>query len=164
MTSNPTRPALRLAVCATLAAVLASAAPAGQSASHTVTVQVNAITELTLTGGDVTLTTATATAGQEPDPAANTDCALAWTATPADMRITVATSLASPMFTLKVLAQNVTGGSAAPEVTLSNAAADFITGAGKTTGGCALRYTAAATAAQGTGSDVHTVTYTLTSE
>ncbi len=158
MTRTRTQAVLTLAMCA----VLASAASAAQSASHTVTVQVNAISELTLTGGDMTLTLNTATAGGQPDSVVSAPCALAWTANQANARITVETSLASPTFTLKVVAQGLTGGAAAPEVTLSNTAADFITGAGNTTGACSLRYTAYATAAQGTGSDVHTVTYTLT--
>ena len=156
------KPVVSIVVCALLAAALASAAMAGQSASHTVTVQVNAINELALTGGNITLTISTATAGQQPDPATNSTCTLAWTANQANRKITVATSLLTQNFTLKALAQSVTGGTAAPEVTLSNTAADFVTGVSRTTGGCTLRYTASATAAQGTGSDVHTVTYTLT--
>jgi len=155
---------LRLIAGAVLAAVLALPASAGQSASHTVTVRVNAISELTLTGGDTTLTLSTATAGRQPDPATNTDCTLAWTANPTNIRITVATNLVSPTFTLNVVAQSVTGGIAAPEVTLGNTAADLVTGVSRTTGSCTLRYTASATAVQGTGSDVHTVTYTLTAE
>ena len=154
---------LRLAICVVFAAALASAAMAGPSAGHQVTVQVNAINELALTGGNITLTVSTATAGQEPDSVTNNACSLAWTDNQANRKITVATNLASPLFTLKVLAQSVTGGSAAPEVTLSNTAADFVTGVSKTTGGCTLRYATAVTAAQGTGTDVHTVTYTLTS-
>jgi hypothetical protein len=146
-----------------LVAVLASGAAAGQSASHVVTVEVSAINELILTGGNITLTTSTATAGQQPEPATNTVCGLAWTANASNAKITVASSLASPMFTLRVLAQDVTGGTAAAEVTLSSVAVDFITGTGTTTGDCVLRYTAWATAPQGTGRDVHTVTYTLTS-
>jgi len=156
------KPVVSIVVCALLAAALASAAMAGQSASHTVTVQVNAINEIVLTGGDIALTINSATAGQQPDPATNMACTLAWTATPANTKITVATSLASPTFTLRILAQSVTGGTAAPEVTLTSTAVDFITGAGRTTGACTLRYAAWVTAAQGTGTDVHTVTYTLT--
>jgi hypothetical protein len=135
---------------------------AAQTASHTVTVQVNAINELALTGGNITLTVSTATAGQQPDPVTNSTCTLAWTSNQATRKITVATNLATQNFTLKVLAQSVTGGTAAPEATVTNTAADLVTGVSRTTGGCTLRYTASATAAQGTGSDVHTVTYTLT--
>jgi len=131
---------------------------------HTVTVTVEAINEAAITGGDLTLTINTATAGQEPDDAVdNTTCDLDWTTNEATKKITVETNLAAPTYTLKVVAQNVTGGTAAAEVTLSTTGADdFVTGVATTTGGCDLQYTASATAAQGTGSDVHTVTYTLT--
>jgi len=131
---------------------------------HTVTVQVLAINEAAITGGDLTLTINTATAGQEPDDAVdNTTCDLAWTTNEATKKITVETNLAAPTFTLKVVAQNVTGGTAETEVTLSTTGAnDFVTAISETTGGCDLQYTASATAAQGIGSDVHTVTYTLT--
>jgi len=47
-------------------------------------------------------------------------------------------------------------------VTLTTTAIDFVTGVATTTGTCDLSYVASATAAQGTGSDVHTVLYTLT--
>lgn len=156
------RKAVRLAICVVFAAALASAAVAGTTASHTVTVQVSAINELALTGGNITLTISTATAGQQPNDATNTACHLNWTTNETPRKITVATSLASPVFTLRVLAQSVSGGTAAPQVTLTNTAADFVTGISRTVGTCTLGYTASATAAQGTGSDVHTVTYTLT--
>jgi hypothetical protein len=151
-----------VAITLALLGIVASVGLAAQSANHSVTVQVNAINELALTGGNVTLTISTATAGQQPDSATNSTCTLAWTTNQANRKITAATSLATQNFALKVLAQSVTGGAAAPEVTLSNTAADFVTGVSKSVGGCTLRYTASATAAQGTGSDVHIVTYTLT--
>ena len=136
---------------------------AANTADHTVTVTVEAINEAAITGGDLTLTINSATAGSEPDDAVdNTTCDLAWTTNEAAKKITVETDLAAPTFALKVLAQNVTGGTAAAEVTLSTTATNFVTGVATTTGGCDLQYTASATAAQGTGSDVHTVTYTLT--
>jgi hypothetical protein len=139
-------------------------AMAANTDNHTVTVTVEAINEAAITGGDLTLTINTATAGQEPDDAVdNTTCDLDWTTNEATKKITVETNLAAPTFTLKVLAQNVTGGTAEAEVTLSTTGAnDFVTAISTTTGGCDLQYTASATAAQGTGSDVHTVTYTLT--
>jgi rhamnose utilization protein RhaD (predicted bifunctional aldolase and dehydrogenase) len=139
-------------------------ATAANTADHTVTVTVEAINEAAITGGNLTLTINTATAGQEPDDAVdNTSCDLDWTTNEDTKKITVETDLAAPTFTLKVLAQNVTGvGAAAAEVTLSTTPTNFVTGVAETTGGCDLQYTASATAAQGTGSDVHTVTYTLT--
>jgi len=136
---------------------------AASSDNHTVTVTVSAINELAITGGNVTLTINTATAGSEPDDAVdNTTADLDWTTNEATKKITVVTDQAAPTFTLKAVAQNVTGGTAASEVTLSTTAADFVTTISTTTGGCDIQYTASATAAQGTGSDVHTVTYTIT--
>lgn len=136
---------------------------AASSNNHTVTVTVSAINELAITGGNVTLTINTVTAGSEPDDAVdNTTADLDWTTNEATKKITVATDQAAPTFTLKAVAQNATGGTAASEVTLSTTAADFVTTISTTTGGCDIQYTASATAAQGTGSDVHTVTYTIT--
>ena len=136
---------------------------AGNTANHTVTVTVSTINELSITGGNFTLTINAATAGSNPtDATDNTTTDLNWTTNVASKKITVATSLASPTFTLKVVAQTVSGGTAAAEVTLSTTAADFVTGISTTIGTCDLSYTAQATAAQGTGSDAHVVTYTLT--
>ena len=146
-----------------LLAFAASEAAAGSTDSHTVTVTVTAINEIGITGGNITLTISSATPGQDPDDATdNTTCDLDWTTNETAKKITVETNLASPTFTLKVVAENVTGGTAASEVTLSDTATDFVTGIATTTGGCDLAYTASATAEDGTGSDVHTVTYTLT--
>ena len=136
---------------------------AGNTDNHTVTVTVNTINELSIAGGNFTLTISAATAGSNPtDATDNTTTDLNWTTNAASKKITVATSLGSPTFTLKVVAQNVSGGTAASEVTLSTTAADFVTGVATTTGTSDLSYTAQATAAQGTGSDAHVVTYTLT--
>ena len=146
-----------------LALILAGVAIAADSDNHQVTVTVAAINELAISGGPVTLTINSATAGSEPDDATdNTTCDLLWTTNQASKKITVATDLTPQKFTLKVVAQSVTGGSAASEVTLSTTAQSFVTGVATTTGGCDLAYTASATAAQGTGSDGHTVTYTIT--
>ena len=142
---------------------LAGAAMAASSDNHTVTVQVNAINEIAVSGGNLTLTISTATAGSDPDSEwDNTICDLAWTTNQASKKITVATSLSSQQFTLKVVAQNVAGGTAAAEVTLDDTAQDFVTVIAETTGGCDLMYTASALASEGTGSDDHTVTYTIT--
>jgi hypothetical protein len=139
-----------------------SLAIAGSTANHTVTVTVSAINEVAITGGNITLTISTATAGSNPTDATDATCTLAWTTNETSKKITAATNLETQKFTLKVLATSVTGGTAASQVTLSDTAQDFVTGIATTVGGCTLSYTASATAAQGTGSDVHTVTYTLT--
>ena len=148
------------AICCLALAVPAFAA---NTASHTVTVTVAAINELAISGGNITLTINSATAGSDPDDATDsTTCDLAWTTNEASKKITAETDLAAPTFTLKVTATSVSGGTAASEVTLSTTPADFVTGIATTVGSCDLSYVASATAAQGTGSDVHTVLYTLT--
>ena len=142
---------------------LSGYAVASNTDHHTVTVTVSAINELAIAGGSVTLTIHTATAGSGPDDVVdNATASLAWTTNESSKKITIATNLASQKFTLKALAQTVTGGSAASEVTVTDTPTSFVTGIAKTTGGCAIQYTAHATAAQGTGSDVHTITFTLT--
>lgn len=138
-------------------------APGAASDSHTVTVTVSAINELLIIGGNVTLTINTATAGSEPDDAVDSTTAdVVWTTNAENKKITIESNLAAPNFTLKAVAQGVSGGTAAPEVTVTDTAADFVTGIAKTIGVCDIQYTAQATAAQGTGSDVHTITFTLT--
>jgi hypothetical protein len=134
------------------------------SANQTVTVQVAAINEIAVTGGNITLTINTATAGSEPDAASdNSSCDLLWTTTEASKKITVATDQASPTFDLMVKPKFVTGGTGVSgEVTLTTSAQDFVTDVATTTGSCDLQYNAVATASDGTGSEVHTVTYTLT--
>jgi len=142
---------------------LTTAATAGSTANHTVTVTVNSINEVAIVGGNLTLTISTATAGSNPNNATNsTTCDLNWTTNDTGKKITVVTNLAVQKFTLKVVAANVSGGTAAAQVTITDTPADFVTAVATTLGTCDLSYTAIATAAQGTGSDVHTVTYTLT--
>ena len=144
---------------------LATAVMAGNSANHTVTVTVNSINQVAIVGGNITLTISTATAGSNPNNASDsTTCDLNWTTNESDKKITVATNLAVQKFTLKVVAQNVAGGTAAAQVTITDTAADLVTAITTTLGTCDLSYTAIATAAEGTGSDVHTVTYTLIDE
>lgn len=142
---------------------LVGVAQAGDNDLHSVTVQVSAINELAIGGGNITLTINSATAGSDPDDATdNSTCDLAWTTNEATKKITVETDQAAPTFELRVVAENVVGGTACAEVTLSTSAADFVTNVSTTTGSCDLAYTASATAGQGTGSDVHAVLYTVT--
>lgn len=134
------------------------------SVNHTVTVQVAAINEIAITGGNITLTINTATAGSEPDEKVdNSTCDLLWTTTETSKKITVATDQVSPTFDLRVKPKFVTGGTGIlGEVSLTTSAQDFVTDVATTTGSCDIQYKAVATASDGTGSEVHTVTYTLT--
>jgi hypothetical protein len=126
--------------------------------------------EISTLGGNPTLNITTGTAGSEPIPVVNTSVTLSYNKQKAVSKITVQTSCIGQRFTLKVLATGVSGGVAAPEVTLINGmpATDFIRDIA-TTGpknrSATLQYTASATFSQGNsadlGNDVHTVTYTI---
>jgi hypothetical protein len=142
---------------------LAGLAMAADNTSHTVTVTVNPINEINVTGGNITLTINAASAGSDPTAVTNNACHLEWTTNQANKKITVASDQTTPSFLLKVLATGATGGTPATEATLSNTdAKDLLTGVATTTGNTTLRFTATATAAQGTGTVTHTLTYTVT--
>jgi hypothetical protein len=149
-------------LAAALWIAFASLALAADNDNHQVTVTVNDINELAVTGGDITLTISAATAGQNPNQATNNTCGLQWTVNTTNKKITVATNQATFAHTLRVQAASVTGGTSAGEVTVSNTAQDLVTGIATTLGNCTLNYRATATAAQGTQSVVHTITYTIT--
>ena len=154
-----------LPVLATIALIIApKSVVVGQTTdNHTATATISIINEIAITGGNPTLTINSATAGSGLDDATdNTSVDLGWSTNEASKKITVATSLGSASFALKVVAQSVSGGTAAAQVTLSTTATDFVTGIANAAGGCDLSYTASAAASDGTGSDIHTITYTLT--
>jgi len=140
----------------------ASVGLAADNDNHQVTVTVNVINELAITGGNIVLTISTATPGAEPDDATDATTSLDWTTNDTGKKITAATDNAGATFTLQVNATGVTGGTSAGQITLSTTPADYVTGIATTVGGCTSTYTASATAAQGNGSDVHVVTFTLT--
>lgn len=148
-------------LAASIVLVIALAAMAADNDSHGVTVTVSNINELEITGGDITLTINTATAGSNPDEVQNTSCGLLWTVNTTNKKIVVATNQASFDHTLQVVATGVSGGTAAAEVTLTNSAQDLVTGIAETLGSCGLTYSASATAAQGTQTLLHTITYTI---
>ena len=134
---------------------------AGTSDNHTVTVTVNAINEIAITGGSVTLTINSATAGVDPTNDVDATTGLLWTSNQTGKKATIQSDLAGPTFTLKAVATGVMGGTAASEVTVSTTAQDFITGIATTTGSGSIQYTGVATSAEGTGSDIHTITITI---
>ncbi len=150
-----------LLVVAIITMGMTGVATAGASANHQVTVTVNFINELAITGGNIELIISTATAGSEPNADTVATCTMAWTTTDTTKKITAATNLESPTYTLQVTAISVTGGSATAPVTLSTTPTNFVTGVAETTGGCTLSYVASTTASLGKGQDVHTVTYTI---
>jgi len=145
-------------------ALSATTVLAATTANHTVTVTIPTINDVALTGGNLTLTFVAPTAGSDPaDVSDTTTCDLNWSNNQASQKITVVSNVASPVATLKVTAGTVTGGTSGGQLTLSTTAQDFVTAVSAGTGTCDLEYVASATAGLTAGSDVHTVTYTITS-
>lgn len=142
-------------VCLLFVFVIAQLVWAGVAPSATLTVR----------GRNVILRPVSATAGQDPDPLVNqVTAALKYRKGRADppQKITVETNVGSPLFTLKIEAVNVRSGIPAGELTLVTTAQDLITNISRNgSKACDLRYTLVALASDGTGTDVHTVTYTM---
>lgn len=157
-------------------AVLALAAPgvmAQVSDSHTVTVTVNPLDAIDVQG-DVTLILAF-------DPVSGTlvdsdnTAILSWITNQAARKVTVQTNLDGFTYGLQVTAGAITQTDGAPgdegtgvgAIDLENAgpaegAQDFVTDIDVAGAWCPLVYDASASVTDGTGSEVHTVTYTLT--
>ncbi|MGB2868905.1 MAG: hypothetical protein WBD36_10665 [Bacteroidota bacterium] len=133
------------------------------TANHTVTVTVATLSYLQVNLGTVNLdiSGANAVAGQNSMSVTDQTSSLSWGTNSSLQKITASTSLAAPLFSLKLLAVTPTTGVAAPEVTLTTTAADLVLNVGRSKGSCTLKYTGIALASQGTGSDAHTVTFTV---
>lgn len=136
------------------------------TSSHTVTVTVATINVVQVSSGSVSLSIigAGVPAGQDQMTAVDQTTNLLWGVNSSTKKITVSTNLAAPTFTLNVLALNPTQGTAAPEVTLSTVATDFLLNIGRSSGTCTLRYTGIALASQGMGTDTHTITFTVATQ
>lgn len=133
------------------------------SANHAVTVQVSAITVLQVSAGSVNLNIASssAVAGQDMMSVTDQSTTLLWGTNSSARKVTVSSSLTTPTFTLKALAVNPTQGSPAAEATLTSTPVDFMLNIGRSLGSCLIRYTGIALASQGTGTDSHTITFTI---
>jgi hypothetical protein len=153
---------LLIALCLVLLPKNAFAQVYGTS-THTVTVNVQPVTVLQINVGIVNLNVSgsSAIAGQNQMTVTDQTTTLLWGTNSSLKKITVNTSLASPLYTLKVLALSPTIGTAAPEVTLSTVPADLLLNIGRSSGSCQLRYTGIVLASQGTGTDSHTITFTV---
>jgi hypothetical protein len=133
---------------------------------HTVTMQVSVITSVRVTVGSVNLniSSANVVAGQNQMSVTDQSTSLLWGTNSSLRKVSVSTSLAAPKFTLKLLALNPTVGNAAPQVTLSTSAQDLLLNIGRSSGSCTLLYTGIALASQGTGNDVHVITFTVAAQ
>ena len=133
------------------------------SGNHQVTVVVSPLSLIQVSGGAVNfnVTTANVVAGQDEMSVSNSASQLLWGTNSGTQKITAQTSLGSPLFTLKLLAVSPTQGTAASEFALSTTPTDFLLNIGRSSGTCTLQYTAVALASQGTGTDNHTITFTI---
>ncbi|MEX2115906.1 MAG: hypothetical protein WEB37_03395 [Bacteroidota bacterium] len=133
------------------------------TANHDVTVQVATITVLQVSAGSVTLNIASssAVAGQDIMSVSDQSTSLLWGTNSSSQKITINSSLVAPTFTLKALALNPTQGLSAAEATLNSTPVDFLLNIGRSLGSCSIQYTGMALASQGTGTDSHTITFTI---
>lgn len=127
--------------------------------------------QLSVGGGNISMTVSTGIAGGEPVAVTNSAISLQYRLQSKITKITVRTNCPGQRFNLAVVATSVPEGTAAPQVTLTNGMldVDLVVSIPKrppnTVQTAALLFTASATFAQGNsaelGNDVHAITYTL---
>jgi hypothetical protein len=149
-------------------AMLALSVPgwAGNSTTQTVTFQVQAINEISVSGNPAPLVVNAATAGSPPNSASDSSTTYALTTNESNKKITVGIDSAMPSgTTLTITLAAPTGATSAGAVTLGTTAQNAVTGistlneSGKT-----ITYQFSATAAAGVvASQTRTVTLTITS-
>ncbi|MBU4317751.1 MAG: hypothetical protein KKF30_10815 [Proteobacteria bacterium] len=144
--------------CVAFLLVTAGTVLAADNDSHQVTVTVSAINEVAIDGGNVTLTINDETLQATDSTTADLD----WATNGSAMVITVETDNVAPVYDLYVTAANVTGGTATAERAITTTAQNVVTAITQTAGGCDLSYRATAAITDAPGSDVHNVTYTIT--
>jgi len=136
---------------------------ASNAARHKMTVEVAAVNEIGLIGGDVVLTVdSSSLKGDSQRIESKEACSLIWTTNQSDKKITIESDQPAPNAGLTASARNIKGGIPEPEVKVCAHPVDFITGISKTTGGCDLIYVAQITSETSGGIDSHNITYTLT--
>lgn len=134
--------------------------------AHTVTIQVNQITLLAVDVGSVNLTVdgSTAVPGQDEMVVTDQSSLLLWGTNASAQKVTASTSLAAPLFTLRLVALSPSAGTPGPEQVLTPVAADFLRDIGRSSGSTQIRYTGVALASQGPGSDTHIITFTIVAQ
>jgi Ribonuclease G/E len=136
---------------------------AADSAEQTVTYEVSAINEITVSGNPGTLTISTATAGSEPDAVSDSSSSYDITTNGSNKKITAAIDTAMPADVTLSLAAASASGTSAGEQTLTATAVDVVTGlTGVAESGQTLTYGLSATVAAGVvASASKTVTLTI---
>lgn len=155
-----------LTVILTMALVLGvyGVAHAASTATQSVSFEVAAINEISVSGNPGTLTISAATPGSDPTPATDSSTTYAITTNGTGKVITARIDAAMPTgLTLTVNLGAPSVGSSAGDVTLSTTAASVVTGIGPVADSSStITYTLSATAEAVTGSGSKTVTFTLT--
>src|SRR5687768_1331009 len=146
-----------------LALVGVASTATAQPVTQVVNIEVNAISQIAVTGGDQTLTISTATAGS---PLTNASATVSWAVTTNQLNQKVSASLDQDLpvglvLTAQLEAPSAGGLSTGPNA-LSTAAADLVTGMSRLAeGGLDLTYEVSASLALGTVASLsRTVTYT----
>jgi hypothetical protein len=148
-----------------LAFGLVGLALAANTAQQTVTFQVDAINEISVSGNPGNLAVNTATAGSQPDQ--DTDNSTSWAVTTNGSNKKMTGDIDSDMpsdVTLEINLAAPTGGSGSGDVSLSTAAGDLVTSITQVAeSGLTITYTLSATVTAGAVvQDTRTVTLTLT--
>jgi hypothetical protein len=136
------------------------------SVPHTVTVVVQPITVMQISVRAVLMDIAGAgvSAGEEMMTAVDQSTMIKWATNGAVKKITVRTDIAGPKFIMMMVALNPTVGTSAAEFPVSGVDHDFLLSIGKSYGSSIVRYTGITLASQGTGEDVHSITFTILSQ
>lgn len=152
-------------ILATMAFLGAATVAQAQTATQNVTIQVNAINQIAVTGGSPSLAISTATAGSDPtDATASVSWAI--TTNQSNQKITASIDVALPAnVSLAASLVAPSGATSAGSQALSITAVDLVTGISTlAASGLGLTYTLSATPEAGVvASTTRTVTYTITS-
>jgi opacity protein-like surface antigen len=143
--------------------VAAAASAQAQSATQDITISVQAINKIAISGGAHTMTINTATAGQAPD---DVVWSTSWDITTNQTGSKVVAAIGSDMpsgVTLKVNMAEPTNATSAGDVSLTSTPQELVTGISKLNeSALGITYTASATALAGVQTVARTVTYTIT--
>ena len=135
-----------------------------QTATQTVTYEVQAINQISVSGNPSALVVSSATAGGAPTSATNNSTTWAITTNETNKKVTAAINTAMPTgLTLSASLAAPTGATSAGSVALGTTAADLVTGMSKQNqSGMTITYTLDATSAAGVvSSSTKTVTFTV---
>lgn len=153
------------AICASGILSIGQSAFAGPTATQTVTYEVQAINELSVSAATASLTVSSATAGSAPNVATDASTSYAITTNETNRKITGAINSNMPSgVTLSATLAAPTGGSSGGKLALSTVAVDLVTGISTLNeSGKSISYELAATSAAGVvASATKTVTLTIT--